>query len=180
MNVNDGEYIQRCLAGQPDQFRHLVYRYQGPLVSYLAGRLGSLEQAEEAAQETFVRAYFGLNRLGKPESFLAWLIGIALRVLKEEQRLQHQRSVVARLWAENRPEPELSEDYSLERAVGNLNEPYRQIVLLRYYSGCSCATISEQLGMPLGTVTKYLSRAYAMLRESLQSQDNRKGSEVEP
>lgn len=180
MCQSDKECIEQCLAGQADQFRHLVSRYQGPLVSYLAGKLGNREQAEEAAQETFVRAYFGLHRLTKPESFLSWLIGIALRVLKEEQRLQHQRKVVAKLWVENRPEPELSDDYSLERAVGNLDEPYRQIVLLRYYSGSSCAAIAGQLSMPLGTVTKYLSRAYAMLRESLQSQDNRKGSEVEP
>jgi RNA polymerase sigma-70 factor, ECF subfamily len=180
MCLNDRECIRRCLAGEAEEFRHLVARYQGPLVSYLAGKLGSSGRAEEAAQETFVRAYFGLSKLEKPESFLSWLIGIALRVLKEEQRLEHQRQVVARMWAENRQEPECSNDYALERAVGELNEPYRQIVLMRYYSGSSCTTIAEQLGMPLGTVTKYLSRAYAMLRESLQSQESRKGSEVEP
>ncbi|MHC4708615.1 MAG: RNA polymerase sigma factor [Planctomycetota bacterium] len=45
-----------------------------------------------------------------------------------------------------------------------------QVVLLRYYGNCSCSQVAQQLGMPLGTVTKTLSRAYAMLRESLQQE----------
>lgn len=181
MCLDDRECIRRCQTGETELFRYLVKRYQGPLVSYLAGRLGNRERAEEAAQEAFVRAYFGLAKLEKPESFLSWLIGIALRVLKEEQRLEHQRRVVARMWAENRQaQDDPSGEYALERAIGELDEPYRQIVLLRYYSGSSCAAVAEQLRMPLGTVTKYLSRAYAMLRESLQSQNDRTGSEVEP
>ncbi|HCO93484.1 MAG TPA: RNA polymerase subunit sigma, partial [Phycisphaerales bacterium] len=51
-----------------------------------------------------------------------------------------------------------------------LPEAYRKIILLRYYGEHSCNQIAEQLDMPLGTVTKTLSRAYAMLRESLQQQ----------
>ncbi len=66
------------------------------------------------------------------------------------------------------PPPELSQDYGLEAAVTGLPEAYRTVVLLRYYGGQSCSRIAEQLGMPLGTVTKTLSRAYAMLRETLQ------------
>ena len=67
-----------------------------------------------------------------------------------------------------RPTPELSQDYALEAAVAGLPEAYRTVVLLRYYGGLSCSGIAEQLGMPLGTVTKTLSRAYTLLRETLQ------------
>jgi RNA polymerase sigma factor (sigma-70 family) len=59
----------------------------------------------------------------------------------------------------------------------NLPENYRKIVLLRYYGSQSCSEIAEQLDMPLGTVTKQLSRAYEMLRQSLQ-QEKVKGYEV--
>jgi RNA polymerase sigma-70 factor, ECF subfamily len=178
MCENDRECIEKCLDSQPAAFRHLVTRYQSALVPYLVGKLGNIEQAEEAAQETFVRAYFDLPRLKKPDSFFPWLLGIAIRVAKEQQRAEKQRRAIEKFWNENRPSPELSDSYALESAVAELPEPYRQIVLLRYYGGLTCSEVSQKLEMPLGTVTKYLSRAYQMLRDSLHEDSAGKGSEV--
>ena len=59
----------------------------------------------------------------------------------------------------------------LGRAIAELPETYRNVVLLRYYGQHSCNQIAKQLEIPLGTVTKQLSRAYAMLRQSLQRQE---------
>ena len=59
----DGYYVERCLDGHPDDFRHLVRRYQPVLMAHLAGKLGSADRAEEAAQETLVRAYFKMDTL---------------------------------------------------------------------------------------------------------------------
>jgi DNA-directed RNA polymerase specialized sigma24 family protein len=56
MTENDKYYVERCLDGHPDDFRYLVQRYQSILVANLAGQLGDLDRAEEAAQETLVRA----------------------------------------------------------------------------------------------------------------------------
>jgi RNA polymerase sigma-70 factor, ECF subfamily len=179
MGENDSDCIEKCLDSHPEAFRHLVTRYQSALVPFLVGKLGSVEQAEEAAQETFVRAYFDLCKLKKPESFFPWLLGIAIRVAKEQQRADKQRKDIARLWKENRPSPELSDSFALESAVAELDEPYRQIVLLRYYGGLTCNEVAQKLEMPLGTVTKYLSRAYQMLRESLHEESGSKGSEVQ-
>jgi len=177
---NDRYYVERCLDGHPDDFRHLVRRYQPVLLAHLAGKLGNRDWAEEAAQETLVRAYFGMNKLRKPESFFAWLLGIADLVAKEQQRKESIRrrreSVRADAQqrveesAEEAPQPELSQDFALEAAIAALPEAYRTVILLRYYGGLLCAGIAEQLDMPLGTVTKTLSRAYAMLRDSLQGQ----------
>src|SRR5512139_3606353 len=86
MMENDKYYVQRCLDGHPDDFRHLVRRYQPVLLAHLAGKLGSRDRAEEAAQEALVRAYFKMDTLKKPESFFAWLLGIADLVAKEQQR----------------------------------------------------------------------------------------------
>jgi RNA polymerase sigma-70 factor (ECF subfamily) len=170
MMENDRYYVERCLDGHPDDFRHLVRRYQPVLLAHLAGKLGSRDRAEEAAQETLVRAYFKMDTLRKPESFFAWLLGIADLVAKEEQRkesIRRQRESV-RASVEETTEPELSQDFSLEAAVAALPEAYRTVILLRYYGGLSCAGIAKQLDVPLGTVTKTLSRAYAFLRDSLQ------------
>ena len=167
---NDAYYVGRCLDGHPDDFRQLVRRYQPVLMAHLAGKLGRRDSAEEAAQETLVRAYFKMNTLKKPESFFAWLLGIAEHVAMEQQReeLIRRKRESVRAFCEEAPTPELSQDYALEAAVAGLPEAYRTVVLLRYYGGLSCSRIAEQLDMPLGTVTKTLSRAYALLRENLQ------------
>ena len=179
MSETDKYYIERCLDGHPDDFRHLVRRYQGVLLANLAGKLGNKDRAEEAAQETLVRAYFNMNKLQKPDSFFSWLLGIADHVAKEHQRkeqIQLRREAIRSFSKET--SAELSQDFALEAAVAKLPESYRKIILLRYYGRHSCNTIAEQLDMPLGTVTKTLSRAYAMLRETLQQQEEAANYEV--
>jgi RNA polymerase sigma-70 factor (ECF subfamily) len=173
MSENDTYYVERCLDGHPDDFRYLVRRYQAALLANLAGKLGDKDRAEEAAQETLVRAYFNMGKLKKPDAFFSWLLGIADLVAKEQRRkeqLQRRREMV-RSFSEEATPTELSQDYALETAIAELPEAYRKIILLRYYGGHSCNQIAEQLDMPLGTVTKTLSRAYAMLRDALRQQE---------
>lgn len=170
MTETDQDTVARCLDGHPDDFRHLVRRYQPVLLAHLAGKLGHRDSAEEAAQETFVRAYFKLTTLKKPASFFPWLLAIADNVAKElqrDERVRRKRDAI-REFCEEAVQPELSEDCGLEAVVAGLPETYRTVVLLRYYGGQSCKQIAEQLEMPLGTVTVTLSRAYALLRSVLQ------------
>ena len=143
MDLTDREYVQRCRDGDPDDFRMLVHRYQGPLFAYLAGKLEDRSQAEEAAQESFVRAFQSLRKLRKPESFYSWLLGIAARVAQEQFRLRkrHQRD---REVAETMlPDPiDSRDDCPLDEAIAALPESHRQVILLRYYEGLSCHQIA--------------------------------------
>jgi RNA polymerase sigma-70 factor (ECF subfamily) len=180
MSEADEYYVGRCLDGHPDDFRYLVRRYQAVLLAHLAGKLGNKEAAEELAQESFVRAYFGMDKLKKPQMFFCWLFGIADHVVKEHQRREQIRRQRERLrsFSEEAPKPELSQDYALESAIAELPEAYRQVILLRYYGDHPCNQIAERLNMPLGTVTKTLSRAYTMLRTSLQQEQRKELNEV--
>jgi RNA polymerase sigma-70 factor (ECF subfamily) len=63
-------------------------------------------------------------------------------------------------------------------AVARLPDVYREVIVLRFYNGRSCAEISRDLNVPLGTVTKRLSRAYALLREHLGRKLPERESEV--
>jgi RNA polymerase sigma-70 factor (ECF subfamily) len=181
MSETDKYYIERCLDGHPDDFRYIVRRYQAVLLAHLAGKLGNKDKAEEAAQESLVRAYFNMNKLRRPGSFFSWLLGIADRVAKEHQRKEmlHQQREVIRSFSQEAASPELSQDYGLEAAIAELPESYRRVVLLRYYGGRSCSQVAEQLDMPLGTITKTLSRAYAMLRNALQQPKETESYEVQ-
>jgi RNA polymerase sigma-70 factor (ECF subfamily) len=177
---SDEQCVRRCLDGQRDAFRQLVERHEGPLLGYLIGRLKSYDEAAEAAQETFVRAYFALGKLHKPESFSSWLLGIANRVV-EETRRERQRQPAT---LHERPGPAaVAESVAppgpeVTQAVTALPEAYRQVILLRYYGAQSCAEISRRLAIPVGTVTGRLSRAYALLRKALQGGDRTQDIEV--
>ncbi len=180
MSQTDEECVKLSLDGHPEAFEPLVGRYWGPLLSYLAGRLRDREWAEEAAQEAFVRSFLGLRGLKKPGSFFSWLFGIADRVVKEQLRARRRAE-----WQDDQPwqsvvQDAQSHDYDLEGAIAALPEAYRQVILLRYYGNMSCAQVAQGLAIPLGTVTKRLSRAYAMLRTSLSDvQEPRQNPEVQ-
>jgi RNA polymerase sigma-70 factor (ECF subfamily) len=172
MDLTDKEYVERCRDGHPDDFRQLVDRYQRPLFCFLAGRVGDHSQAEEAAQESFVRAFLSLKKLRKPESFYSWLLGIAGRVVKEQFRsYEHRRRDREAAETMMAGAADHDEDYPLEEAIAALPETYRRVILLRYYEGRSCQEIATDLEMPLGTVTKTLSRAYALLRQELEARE---------
>ena len=172
MDLTDKEYVEHCRDGHPEDFGLLVERYQKPLFSYLASRVGDSGQAEEAAQESFVRAFTSLKKLRKPESFYAWLVGIASRVAREQfrssARRQRDREAAETIPSNADDSPEA---YPLEEAIAALPESHRRVILLRYYERLSCQEVANQLGVPLGTVTKTLSRAYALLRQELATRE---------
>jgi RNA polymerase sigma-70 factor (ECF subfamily) len=169
----DQEYVESSRNGCPEHFRVLVQRYQKPLFAYLSSRMGNPSEAEEAAQESFVRAFLSLKKLRKPASFYAWLLGIAGRVAKEQFRSaahrERDREAAGAMIAEAADCPK---EYPLEEAMAALPENYRQVILLRYYEGLSCQEVSTRLGTPLGTTTKTLSRAYVLLRQELQTRES--------
>lgn len=172
MDLTDKQYVERCRDGHPEDFGSLVDRYQKPLFSFLLSRVRNSQQAEEAAQESFVRAFVSLAKLRKPESFYAWLLGIAARVTKEqfrfESRHRQDQEAIATL-ATNATDH--NEDYAVEEAIAELPESHRQVILLRYYEGLSCQEVAIRLEMPIGTVTKTLSRAYVLLRQGLKARE---------
>ena len=174
LDLSDEQYVVSSRNGCPEHFRLLVERYQRPLFAYLVNRLGNYLEAEEVAQESFVRAFLSLKKLHKPESFYSWLLGIACRVLKEQfrgagQRRQERAAAEALLPADTGC---AVDEVPLEEAISLLPESYRQVILLRYYEGLSCQEVGQRLGMPLGTVTKTLSRAYGLLRQELKTRES--------
>jgi RNA polymerase sigma-70 factor, ECF subfamily len=166
MDGADSECIRHCLNGQPEAFEHLVRRYQTPLVALLTGRLGDRGRAEEAAHDTFVRAFLRLKSLRRREAFFPWIVGIARYVA-----LERRRAAPGALPVGSEPAaaaPSADDGPMFERAIAELPTRYQEVVLLRYYAGFECAEVAAVLGVPLGTVTKRLSRAYARLRAMLR------------
>ncbi len=166
--LSDREAIARCLGGQAEAFRVVIRRYQ-PIVRAWLARKHHIHDTDDIVQETFLRAWRGLDELKEPEKLGAWLLGIAYLVVLETVRTEKKHKEVSRMKTQpNHPGSQSpAGDYELEEALESLPEPYRNLVMMRYFSGLTCREVATQMEMPIGTVTKMLSRAYQMLRERL-------------
>lgn len=179
---DDATIISQCLSGETGRYRLLVDRYAAAVRAFLirklnsngGGNLGAIAAAEEAAQETFVRAYHGLANLREPDKFASWLLGIAANIAHEIHR--EPKAVAGEIKPRSAPAGEVDKHESehpraeeLTRAIESLDSPYREAIMLRYWAGLSCQQVADQQAVSLGTITKRLSRAHALLRAALEA-----------
>jgi RNA polymerase sigma-70 factor (ECF subfamily) len=173
MQLPDHELIAHCRNGKPDDFRFLVERYQGSVFTFVASSQRDRTLAQEVTEEAFVRAFFALDKLEKPEAFHSWILGIARRVALEFLRAPHRRYEVAAPLDQTAAESVEAPPHSgLDDAIAALPDLPRRLILMRYFEQLSCQEIAARTRMPLGSVTKTLSRAYAELHQSLAAQEN--------
>ncbi|MBN1765928.1 MAG: RNA polymerase sigma factor [Sedimentisphaerales bacterium] len=170
METSDQELIARCLDGHAQDYRFLVQRYQEPLLGFLAGHLRRRDQVDDAAQETFIRAYVNLGTLKKADSFFSWLCGIGRRVALEKLRADDKQRKLMKMSPVKTNQSVSSDDYELEKAVARLPQTYQELIHLRFYSGLSCRQVAQKLEIPISTVTKKLSRAFVLLRGLLRQE----------
>lgn len=132
---------------------------------------------EDLFQETFIKAYYNLNRFKGESSIKTWLIKIAINVCKDYLKSAYQQKVVPMMdFAEDAIVSE--DDYEevenadrngqIKKAVMSLPEAYRDVVICVYYREMSVTEASEALGVPPGTVKSRLSRARETLKSKLE------------
>ena len=176
MNSSDADCIRACAAGRVTGLAALVERYERPLRAVLQARITARSIVDDVLQETFVRAHQNAGRKSDDGPLFPWLVGIALRIALEQRRRARPAAELIAAQNERAPTPD-EPDEDLLAAVQRLAEPYRLTVLLRYFSECSCATIAEYLELPIGTITKRLSRAHLLLREELSKHETQAEAE---
>jgi len=137
--------------------------------------LGDLHEAEDAAQEAFVTAFRSLAAWRGDGPFGAWLTRIAVRIAL--RRAQRRRDVawidsgdpVTMVDPASESDPAVSSiraerSTAIRAAVARLDEPYREVIALRFYAEMSLEEIAAQTGRPLGTVKTHLHRGLLRLR----------------
>jgi len=141
--------------------------------------LGDLHEAEDAAQEAFVTAFRSLAAWRGDGPFGAWLTRIAVRIaLRRAQRRRDvawidagDRATMVDLASESDPAVSsiLAErSTAIRAAVARLDEPYREVIALRFYAEMSLEEIAAQTGRPLGTVKTHLHRGLLRLRGTVE------------
>ena len=174
----ESELVERAKRGDQGAYGQLVQAYQGIAfrTAYLV--VGDAAEAEEAAQEGFVKAYYALRRFRRGAPFRPWVLQIVANEARNRRRSAGRRTgLVLRTAAEApsgeaAPSPEAAlisgeEQKALLDAVNRLKEDDRLVISCRYFLELSEAETAEVLGWRRGTVKSRLSRALERLRAEI-------------
>ncbi|NLX99131.1 MAG: sigma-70 family RNA polymerase sigma factor [Rhodopirellula sp.] len=177
---DDSQLIAETLAGDTAAFGQLVEQYQDRLYNTILRIVGGREDARDIVQEAFVQAFLKLDTFQQNSAFYTWLYRIAFNVAASHRRRRRpsvsvdyvhqttgQQPVDSRPGPEHRME-EAERRQQVEQAIAALSEEHRAVLVLREIDGCCYETISEMLGLPIGTVRSRLHRARLQLREQLR------------
>jgi RNA polymerase sigma-70 factor (ECF subfamily) len=159
----------RCQLGERDAFNDLIRRWALPLRRYVQRVTGNAESADELVQDIWLRVLQGIGRLQDPTRFRAWLFGIAHRRLMDRLRERYGSSIDpgadADAIATDLPHPDRDlEVRELERGLGRLPAPEREVLSLFYLEELPLAEVAQVLTIPVGTVKSRLYRARNLLR----------------
>ncbi len=168
----ESELIERCRGGDQDAFRVLVQAHHDRVYRTAYAMTSSRDDASEIVQETFVKAWRGLERFRGDASLATWLTRLSLNTAKDHLRRARARHEANRVtWSPVAEGESLSiEDRDeLQRAVRRLPQSCRRVVALHYGLDLSLKEVSELMRCPEGTIKSRLNSALIKLREIMQS-----------
>lgn len=174
------EWLEKARQGNEEAFTALVETYQTPVYNLCYRMLGEGGSAEDAAQETFWRAWQNLNRYDPQRSFITWLLSIAAHFCIDQQRKRR----ITLFELDEFPDFDLSdpqeptpekvvalneEDAALHTLINQLNPQDRAAVILKYWHDCSEEEISQMLSLTVSAVKSRLHRSRRQLAEMIST-----------
>jgi RNA polymerase sigma-70 factor (ECF subfamily) len=190
--------VAAVMAGDRDAFRVLIERDSAAVIRICQRVLGNLQDAEDAAQEAFVTAYRAIGTWRSDGPFAAWLARIAVRVALRHAGRRSKTKELAWIDPPSptafekvafetvageggSPEPAVTPGdpehvilrweraKQIRSAVAALDEPYREVVALRFFGDLSLAEIAATSGRPVGTIKTHLHRGLLRLRIQMET-----------
>lgn len=180
--------MEAARQGDRNAFGCLVEAYQGPVYNLTYRILGNAEEAEDAAQETFLRAFRKLDSYDPTRKFSTWVLSIASHYCID--RLRRRRLTWLSLEDENlppgamvsnQPGPEQhamqsEHEAQIQALLGTLSPDYRTVVVLHYWYDLSYEEIAQATGSTVSAVKSRLFRARRMLAKRLQADEDQAGA----
>jgi RNA polymerase sigma-70 factor (ECF subfamily) len=178
--LEETEIVRRARGGDGAAWEMIVHLHQEAVFRYAYLMLGDLAEAEDVAQETFVRAFRAFGRFDPSRPLRPWLIQIARnlarnrwrslkRALRAEERLKDGLRIDAPSGRSEAVDVAHLASDELRRAVMSLREHDRQVIYLRFFLGLSVDETGMALALPIGTVKSRLNRALDRLRVQIRT-----------
>lgn len=169
--ITDEELARQVQEGSEAALEALVHRHHRPIFAYLYRLLGNRSAAEDLTQESFARLIRRIGSYRFPQPFRPWLYAIAHNLYRDYCKTPQNRSTfaMAEPLSHNMPEPfdlseRIAERAEVIGALRALDQPQREVLLLRYYHDLKVDEISAVVGVPSGTVKSRLFSAIQKLR----------------
>ena len=189
MASNEIDWIADAQNGDEEAFANLVTQYQNPVYNLCYRMLGNPQEAEDAAQETFWRAFQAIRRYDRSRPFPTWLLSIAAHYCIDQQRKRRLPSLDIEDWMEeilpdNEPSPEhvageSQQNQILHRLLNELNPQDRAALILRYWYEFSEDEISQALKMSGSAVKSRLHRARLKMAALIQAEQDSTGERIQ-
>jgi RNA polymerase sigma-70 factor, ECF subfamily len=171
---SDGAVVQAVLEGEVEQYGVLVRRYKNRYARYAAHMLGSVDAAEDAVQDAFVRAFDQLAQCRNPDNFAGWFFLILRnRCFAERRRarrfggLDGLPDVAGSEFSDGRVERSERME-ALERALATLTPEQREVFVLKHVEELSYEQIAGRVGTSVAALKMRMHRAYDRLRTLLE------------
>ena len=177
----DNELVKRVCMGETQLFRLLIERHQQHIFNLCYRMLRRFEEADDATQDTFLKAYRSLKRFRGDARLKTWLCQIARNECLNRLRHENMASLDQQLTtdysfqiADSTPSPlELIEQQETQsivhEAINTLPHQYRLVITLFHLNGLSYEEISQVMEIPMGTVKTHIFRARELLKSKLQA-----------
>ena len=176
--ADDRALVEAAARGSREAFDELVRRHQAAIVNLVRVLVPGGGDAEDLAQDVFVRAWKSLRTFRGESTFRTWLHRVAINVVRTNQVKRGRAQRLFRQPLENDPEPpaqdapvdaRLARRQIIDRALASLPDDLRAAVTLRDLQGLDYQEIAAALGVPLGTVESRIFRARQRLKPLLAS-----------
>ncbi len=171
-------WIDRALAGDQSAFACIVERYQTAVYNLCYRMLGSTGEAEDAAQDVFVRVWTQLHTFQRDRKFATWLLSIAshhcIDLLRRRRGIQVPLESVEIRAQSPEPQPEESliaaeQRQAVQTLINTLPPKYRLVTVLRYFRDLSYLEIADMTGLSESAVKTQLHRARKMLADEIRT-----------
>ena len=179
--ADDSELVNRVVMGETQLFRLLIERHQQHIFNLCYRMLQRFEDADDATQDTFLKAYRSLKQFRGDARLKTWLCRIArnecLNRLRNERMIPLDERLVVEggfRFVNSTPSPlELIEQQEIQStvhaAINELPPAYRLVIMLFHLDGLSYEEISQVMEIPMGTVKTHIFRARRLLKSKLQA-----------
>ena len=172
---NESKLIEQCLSGDPEAYAALVNQHQKMIRAVTFRMTGSLDDAEELAQDAFLRAYQRLGSFGGGSKFSTWLCTIAINLSLDWRRRESRRDDIHSKWAaeaisENNPGSVFPDELSrrVQEALNRLPAKQRAAIVLTIYENQSHAEAAKTLGCTEATISWRVFAARQKLKHLLK------------
>jgi RNA polymerase sigma-70 factor (ECF subfamily) len=175
--ASDEQLIRSIQRGDTESFSIIVERYWDMVFAFALSKIDNVADAEDIAQESFLKAYCQLHRLRHPYRFAGWLSKITTQQCVNHIRKNARKKTassylnydVPREVALYSSNPGLTNEqvHFVRQTVSKLPEKFRNVIIMRFVAGLSAVQIAEKLGKRHGAIRVRLHRAYQILRKDL-------------